>query len=54
MGRFVARDLLKLPEDALWNIPDSEFHTLVLADGEMEIVGADLINTVYLWYPLID
>ena len=54
MGCFVARDLLALPEDDLWKIPDDEFHTLVCADGELEIVGADLINTVYLWYPLLD
>jgi hypothetical protein len=54
MGCFVARDLLVMPEDELWNIPHDEYHKLICADGEMEIVGADLINSVYLWYPLID
>lgn len=54
MGCFAARDLLKLTEDELWNIPQDEFHTLVCADGELEIVGADLVNTVLIWYPLLD
>ncbi|MNF23943.1 DNA-directed RNA polymerase subunit beta' [compost metagenome] len=54
MGCFAARDLLAMPEDDLWKIPQDEYHRLVLADGEVEIVGADLINTVYLWYPMLD
>lgn len=54
MGKFIARDLLQLTEDQLWAIPDDEYHVLVCSDGEVEIVGADLINTVMLWYPLLD
>lgn len=54
MGCFVARDLLALSEDDLWRIPHDEYHKLICADGEIEIVGADLINSVLLWYPLLD
>lgn len=54
MGLYNARDLLNLTEEELWNITIDDYHTLVCADGELEVVGADLINSVLLWYPLLD
>lgn len=54
MGRYTARELLAMTDDQLWEIPEDEYHTLTCDDGVMEIVGADMINTVLLWWPLLD
>lgn len=52
MGRYIARDLLNMTEEQLWQLPEA-MHTVVFADREMEALSCDIINAVYMWYPLL-
>lgn len=46
MGRYQARDIMKMSKEAIWAMPDERF-TLVFDDGEIE---TDTPATVYSWY----
>jgi hypothetical protein len=53
MNRYKARELLALPTDQLWALPE-ERHVLVFDDGELTTHTRATITSVYLWWGLIE
>jgi len=51
MNRYNAHDLLDLPIDDLWALPE-ERHIVVFDDGEITTHTRATITSVYLWYPI--